>query len=502
MVMHLWPEKLLELWSRLMLRSLLFLGAFCSVGVCTYAQTAGAGGLLFNNITVAQVMDSLTSRYQYHFAYDVNAVNLDSLVSVSIPADNISSWIDSFFSDMGADVSVNQKQVVIGKRPAAFNSDEVIRISGRVLGTVENRPLEMVNIGVEGAPIGTVSNAQGLFQLLLPVQLAGREMVFSSLGFQSWRMTVPHCDTTLMVTLTGSSVQLPEVRVLYKNPQVIMEKVVAHIKANYPGNDYLMTAFFRETIKQDNRYVNVSEAVLEIFKPSYQRDVSEQVRFVHGRKGEVTGSRNLVDFKLVGGPYLFSQLDVVRNCDFLPAENSLYKYTFNGVDHIFDRYVYRIGFKPVNSSEDLMYTGEFLIDSDSFAVVSAHFELTPASVRKSRNYLIKRDARRFKTRPFYARYRVSYRPLNGQWVLSGVKGEVSMKVVDRSRRERSVFSTVSEMVVSDMMVWNGGRPFKNAETIGASDVLAEQLGAFDASFWQNYNVILPDDDLRNVFRDP
>ena len=501
MVMYLWSEKLFEFWIRPVLRIFIFLWGFCCVAVCAEAQADGTR-LQFNNVTVAQVMDSLTSRYQYHFAYDVNAVNFDSLVSVSIPVEKISFWIDSFFSDLGAYVSVSQKQVIIGKRPAVFNSEEVIRVSGKVLALGENKPLEMVNIGVEGAPIGTVSNTQGLFQLLLPVQLAGREMVFSSLGFNSWRITVPRSDTTLVVTLTGSSIQLPEVRVLYRNPRGIMEKVVANLKTNYPGNNFLMTAFFRETIKQDNRYVDVSEAVLEIFKPSYQRDVSEQVRFVHGRKGVATGSRDLVHFKLVGGPYLFSQLDVVRNRNFLPDNNSLYKYTFNGVDNIFDRCVYRIGFKPVNSSGDLMYTGEFLIDPKSFAVVSAHFELTPASVRKSRNYLIKRDARRFKTRPFYARYRVSYRPLNGQWVLSGVKGEVSMKVVDRSRRERSVFSTVSEMVVSDMMVWNGGRPFKNAETVGASDVLAEQLGDFDASFWKNYNIILPDDDLRNVFQKP
>ncbi|MGQ1946981.1 carboxypeptidase-like regulatory domain-containing protein [Geofilum sp. OHC36d9] len=501
MAMHQWSEKLLELWNRFILRIFIFIGIFGGMGVCVNGQTAGTG-FRFDNITVAQVMDSLTSRYQYHFAYDVNAINLDSLVFVSIPADNVSSWIESFFSDMGTDVSVSHKQVVIGKRSAVFNTDQVIRISGRVIGLGENRPLEMVNIGVEGAPIGTVSNTQGLFQLLLPVPLAGRDMIFSSLGFQSWRIKVPHSDTTLVVKLTESSIQLPEVRVLYKNPKVIMEKVVAHITTNYPGNNYLMTAFFRETIKQDSRYVDVSEAVLEIFKPSYQHDASEQVRFIHGRKGVVTGSRDLVHFKLVGGPYLFSQLDVVRNRNFLPNNNSVYKYTFNGVDHIFDRYVYRIGFKPIDSSGDLMYTGEFLIDSESFAVVSAHFELTPASVRKSRDYLIKRDARRFKTRPFYARYRVSYRPLNGQWVLSGVKGEVSMKVVDRSRRERTVFSTVSEMVVSDMMVWNGRRPFKNAETVGASDVLAEQLGAFDASFWENYNIILPNDDLRNVFRTP
>ena len=61
------------------------------------------------------------------------------------------------------------------------------------------------------------------------------------------------------------------------------------------------------------------------------------------------------------------------------------------------------------------------IDTVSLGMVSIDFKMTEPSLKRSRSMLIKRDAKRFKTKPYYARYLVQYRPWNGIWVLSNVK---------------------------------------------------------------------------------
>jgi hypothetical protein len=113
--------------------------------------------------------------------------------------------------------------------------------------------------------------------------------------------------------------------------------------------------------------------------------------------------------------------------------------------------------------------------------------------------LIKRDARRFKTTPYFARYQVDYRPWGNLWVLNRVRGEVSLQIIDKARRKRSDFQTVSEMVVSDFIPCESRPRLRWEETFKADYVLSDRIGSFDPDFWKNYNIIRPDDALEKVF---
>lgn len=452
-------------------------------------------------IPLGVLMDSLSRRFNLDFAYDAGVVNADSLVQMVMPDSLDNQWVSGLFGREGVEVRFLGNQVIIRKSQQALDDKNILIISGRVLEGEGNGPLPMVNVGVEGQPVGTTTNDQGHFLFKVPDRMAGMSMVFSYLGFASSRIEIPARDTSITVYLRESAVRLPEVQVFYRDPDQIVRAARSAVEVNYPVQPYLLTAFFRETIQQDKRFVDVSEAVVEILKPSYADvfDV-ERVRFVKGRKGRETSEIDVVQFKLAGGPYHFSQLDVIRQGDFLPNEKgeSAYKYSFVGVDIIYDRVVYRIGFKPYNDVQELFYEGEMRIEAESLALVSIDFQLTQASIRRSRSFLIKRDARRFRTRPFYARYKVDYRPWNDGWVLSKVRGEVSLKVYDRSKRERSVFDTVSEMLVTDFEVASERHPIPWSETYRSDYVLSDHLGEFDPDFWKYYNVIQPDEALEKV----
>jgi hypothetical protein len=453
------------------------------------------------SLRLGVLMDTLSHRFNLDFAYDAGVVNSDSLVHVVVPDSLDNQWVSSLFDQDGVEVSFMGNQVIIRKQAGKLADKNILFISGKVVGGASNDPLYMVNVGVEGQSVGTTTNDLGQFSFKVPDSMAGMSMVFSYLGFVSSRIEIPAKDTAVIIHLKEYAVRLPEVQVLYRDPNQIVRAVKSAVEANYPLQPYLMTAFFRETIQQDERFVDVSEAVVEILKPSYSdRYDVERVRFVKGRKGKESREMDVVQFKLAGGPYHFSQLDVMRNGDFLPNEvgESAYKYTFDGVDIIYDRLVYRVGFKPYNDTNELFYEGEMRIEAETMAMVSIDFQLTPASIRRSRSFLIKRDARRFRTRPFYAKYKVEYRPWKNGWVLSNVRGEVSVRIYDRSKRERSVFDTVSEMLVTDFSVAGQRHPIPWSETYKSDYVLSDHLGEFDPDFWEHYNVIQADEALEKV----
>ncbi len=452
-------------------------------------------------IRLGALLDTLGVRFSLDFAYDAGVVNTDSVLQTVIPDSLDKQWVSGLFDHGGVEVSFLGQQVIIRKQQGKIPKKNILLISGQVVDGASGEPLPMVNVGVEGQPVGTTTNDLGQFSFKVPDRFAGMPMVFSFLGFASSRIIIPEKDTAVVIHLREYAVRLPEVQVHYRDPNQIVRAVRSAVKDNYLLQPYLMTAFFRETIQQDKRFVDVSEAVIEILKPSYSDSHdTERVRFVKGRKGRETNEMDVVQFKLSGGPYHFSQLDVMRQGNFLPNENghSDYKYSFDGVDIIYDRLVYRVGFKPYNDTHELFYEGEMRIEAESMALVNIDFQLTPASIRRSRSYLIKRDARRFRTRPFHAKYKVEYRPWKDGWVLSKVRGEVSLRVYDRSKRERSVFDTVSEMLVTDFSMANKRQSIPWSETYRSDYVLSDHLGEFDPDFWKYYNVIQPDEALEKV----
>jgi hypothetical protein len=454
----------------------------------------------YDNISVAAFFDSLSVRYDIAFSYDASLIAGDSIVDVRADSVYLDQWLKRTFHQEELEIHQMDRQIIISSEPARVDVGS-IHIRGVVVDSASQEPMDMVNIGIAGKSLGTASNRQGKFGFFLPAEYAGEKLVFSSLGYRRDSLIIPASDTTVVVSLSETSVHLPEVLVKLVKPEEIMREVVRRKKENYAENPLILTAFFRETIQQDKKYVDVSEAVVEIFKPPYFQEYAlERVRFVKGRKGQYSGDMEMIDFKLQGGPFLFSRVDIVRQGGFLPDEagNSVYQYSFRRMDYDHGRTVFVIGFEPQNDTGELLYEGEIVVDEASFAIVSASFQMTGKTIRKSREYLIRRDSRRFRTKPSFARYRIDYRPWNDKWILNSVRGEVNMKVIDRKENIRTVFNTVSELLITDLR--DGERKeFRWSDAFRADYILSDQIESYDDDFWSRYNIISPDDSVEKIF---
>ncbi len=455
--------------------------------------------LRFDNIKLAAFIDSITAKSEIDIAYDVNAIPVDSVISVDFSRIHPFEAIKQVLSSNEVLVTFLNNQIIIGKA-LKTERDAYLRLKGRVIDKVEGSPLPMVNITVKNKVLGTITNSNGDFEFVIPNQLNKDTLAFSFLGYDNHFIPVESIDSVLLVRLTSHDIHLPEIEVKYQEVNEILFNVLENKKQNYWNEQSLLTGFFRESILQDAEYVQVSEAIIEISKPDYGKASSmERARFIKGRKQDDLQKMENVDFKLEGGPFQFSRIDIARYLDFFPKEESLYKYEYDGIDFRGDDVLYKVKFKPIDDNGDLLYEGTFFIHSKSYAIVHVDFSLTKRAIRYSRKALIKKTSGKVKARPKYADYSIDYRFVNDKWILNKVTGVIIINIVDKRQKINSDFRAISELLISNCIAYKGDR-FKWSESFKESYVLADEIEETDIEFWGNYNIIKPNEAIEKVFK--
>jgi len=307
----------------------------------------------------------------------------------------------------------------------------------------------------------------------------------------------------LNIFLDPVEIQLKEVLVSAANPMQVMDKLVENIYENYPTNTQLMTSFYREVLKQDKEYINVSEAVMDILKAPYSNPFrQDQIRYLKGRKSpDVQSSFQLVDFKMQGGPYYITKLDVIKTMDsFIDKEfREYYSYRVENVIDYVNRPTYVVHFEPDGKFDYLTYEGELYIDRETFALVHAEFSLSRSGKKSARRSLIKKKPRGFNVRPIDLDYTVTYKRHHDKWYLNSAQTSVKFHVKSRQDKINSVFHSVSDLLITNYRETNLRR-FKRDESFDSSLIFSEIITSYDEDFWGNYNVIKPSEDLRNALK--
>ena len=469
----------------------------CSFGVFSQSNHPNLT-LSYQKIKLSDLIDTIRIKGGLKISYDVNIIPVDSVLSIDVTDEPSGNILKQILNLPGIEVIVEDNQAVIRSKT---QTESKLIITGKV-EDLRAQPLPLVNISLKNRPVGTVTNNTGEFILTLPVNYRNDTLCFSCLGYKTWSIPVTSVDSALMVRLDETSISLPEILIRYKNADDIIDLFKTRQEENYCENRSLITAFFREAVKEDGEYVNVAEAVIEIVKFPYNKPYKlEYAKFVKGRKYRDVENMKDVKFRLEGGPFYFSRIDVARYMDFLPQDDSppKYKYKLEGLDYEYDRMVFLVSFEPIDDNGELLYKGILRIDTESYALISAEFELSKKSLKESRKYFIKKESGRIKAKPVYARYHINYRPYQGIWLLNKVKGEMKVRINNRNKNKKHTFIAVSEMLMSDYEN-TGNTRLKPSEQFKANYILTEQIKEYDPEFWKNYNVIKPDEDIENVFK--
>lgn len=460
--------------------------------------------------TIEAVLDKIAAKAQVFFSYDPSVLSVEKKIDASITDKSIREILDVLL-DSKFTYHILGKQIVITV-PGSQSEETVtendhpgktINFRGKVIDRDEKQPLPFSSISVYQRSIGTISNSDGDFELKIPPALINDSVVVSCLGYKQFHLAIRNISTeAVTILLQPTTFQLREIKVIYISPQDILRRMVSKISLNYPRDPEVMTSFYREVLQQDKNYIDVAEAVMDIRKAAYDNAFAEdKVKLIKGRKSIDVKPFQMVDFKIQGGPYYITKLDVVKTLDsFLDPEfSAFYKYSLDEIVEFDNRSTYVIRFKPTEKLDNPIYQGILWIDMSSFALVQAEFELSRSGLKFAQASLIKKKPKDFFVRPLQVHYLVKYRRSEEKWHLSNAQASINFRVKSKSDKINSVFHSTSELLITDFKP-DDGTHFKRNEIFNPKDIFTEMITNVDERFWGDYNIIKPSEDLREALK--
>jgi len=142
--------------------------------------------------------------------------------------------------------------------------------------------------------------------------------------------------------------------------------------------------------------------------------------------------------------------------------------------------------------------GNVYIDSENLAFTGIDFNLNIDDPEMVSQMFIRKKPAGMKVEVQDANYMTQYRQVDDTWYLKYVRLEARFKCNWKKKLFNSVYTTMTEMAVTDMDLENV-KKFKYKEAEKMSDILAEQVHQFeDPDFWGEYNIIKPDESIEEA----
>lgn len=381
-------------------------------------------------------------------------------------------------------------------------------VSGVVRDKENRKKLENVAVSLVGTPIGTVTNAEGVFSLKIPHMDTIPQLELSHIGYMNARFSASAPEgsnnmhaTILMIPI---ALQLNEVVAYGNSARRIVEEALERIPKNYPSGESMTSAFYRETVQKGHRYISISEAMLDVYKTSYRQRTTDRdkVQIDKARRLLSQKQSDTLGVKVVGGPNLPLFMDVVKNAYALFDEETLDYYSFVQEPSVFidDRLQYVISFRPRVKLDYALYVGRVFIDREHLAFTRAEFELDLSDRERAIAAILYKKPLGLRFRPQKVSFLITYRQHDGVTCLNYICNEMCFKCDWKRRLFSSSYVARSEMVAVD-------REEHPERVIARRDAFKPYQVFYDIvkeywseDFWKDYNIIEPTESLEDAVK--
>jgi len=385
----------------------------------------------------------------------------------------------------------------------AQDTEDYYSISGVVKDARSRRAVWNVNVSAKGTNVGTITNEDGEFTLKLLESLPVTEIELSCVGFINAKISISKdMEQNQTFYITPQAFLLSEVEVFsWRNPRDLVELAMDKVDLNYSTRPNLLTGFYRETIQKRRNYIHISEAVIQVYKSSYQQNVNyDRVQVLKGRKLVSPKKSDTLDVKFLGGPNMPVYLDIVKNPDVVLSKEYLqcYAYRMGETTTINDRLQFVVHFQPIVTLEYPLYEGTLYIDRETYAFTRAEFSMDMSNRLKVTDAILKAKPFGLRFTPEEVTYVITYKQLNDKTYLNYIRNEVRFKCDWRRRLFATNYAIVNETVITDNDEGITTRiPARDAFSMNKS--LSQEVAAYyDEDFWGAYNIIEPTESLENA----
>lgn len=457
------------------------------------------------------LLEKISRENNLFFSYDASLINTEKKVTIHSEKRTVEDILKEIFKNdelqfIGKNnhviISAKEYMTLAPLKTDSFNIPTFLVLKGRVVDNSNHDPLSYVSISLLNCPVGTITNSDGNFILKLSPEYRNDTIMISHLGYARQKRAVSSFTEEQMIRLQSVSIKIREIKVKAISVEEVLDNFRKNIYTNYAQENQLFTGFYRETVRQDEEYISISEAVLEILKTAYSSTFrDDKVHLLKARHSPDVNPLHWVNFKMQGGPYTITMLDVVKKMEtFLDPEYELfYRYSISNVIWYRNHPAFVVKFRPARDIDFPCFVGEMYIDRESYALMFARFSLDNFGLNIAEETMIKKKPKGFKVKPQYVNYMVDFCEQEDKWYLHTAQASVAFRVKSPQDRINAVYYSVSDLLITDRKNTDLKRfPVKELFTI--NDIFAEIAVNYDEKFWENYNIIKPDEDLEKAIR--
>ncbi len=462
-------------------------------------------------VTVNEALLQISKKINYYFTFDQKTFDENKIISITVKNETLKTCLDRILNNPELYYTVIDNHIIINKKDlialtevlANDTSIKIIKLQGIIIDEENGQGLAYATVGVQNYDIGTITNAQGVFILKVPKRLINENICVSYIGYLNTCIPIEKLyGENVNIVLQRSYISVQEVIIRSTDPKMIIRAANKNIVTNYSTKPVYLTTFYRESVKQKDKLMFFSEAVLKLYKSSYANsNERDQVQVLRSRNFRDLSNTDTVRLKLKSGLDASSSLDFVNNkIDFLDEESfQFYNYKMVDIITYNDHPAYVIEFEQKKSVQEALYTGRIYVDIDKLAYIGAEFSINPLKISKVHSRFVVKKERRLRLRVKQVNYRVSYHDINGKYYLRHVKGELQMKVKKKRKLFATTFTASFEMAVSGIDTLNVHR-FKRKETDKQNTIFVDDIREYDNAFWEDYNFIKPDDNWQEAVK--
>ncbi|MDR0347964.1 MAG: carboxypeptidase-like regulatory domain-containing protein [Tannerella sp.] len=463
--------------------------------------------------TVYEFLRDISDQSGYLFIYDSQVINNDRKIKIPkgkymlrdaiylitgnerLQIDLIDEYILLRMPEMGIKTEASKGQKI---NPETAD----LRIKGKLFDQDTGNPVLFASISILNGSIGTVTNQEGEFQLTVPDSLRFSKIRCSHIGYESREVDLSLLEGNhIDLAMKPQVIPLQEIVIRAVSPMQVLSDMLNHRTVNYTSDPVYLTSFYREGIEYRRRNIDLTESVLQVYKTGYKnRAVEDQVKLIKKRRITDRQAADTIFPKMRSGINSCLVLDIIKELpEFMdPVEGTSYMYAHTGMNVIDGRLVDVIFFQQKDYVKEPMYKGEFFIEVESKALVEVRFEINPELVRKATNMFIDKKSAGLQMDLQQARYIVSYKPVeDGFYCISHVRGDIEFKI----RRKKRLFSAPLhfwfEMVTCKVDAGHA-KPFARNERLSPTRIFAETRHEYDKTFWDHFNIILPEEKLKDA----
>ncbi len=402
-----------------------------------------------------------------------------------------------------------------------------INIQLTITDSLTKESLPFATVYLKNAGIGTTSNVDGKAELKLDTEKNKDTLICSYLGYQTKEFFIDLNKTThLDILLSSSTNNLKEVVVTYKKPLTsnkILKNCIKNTEKNYSNIPINIKGLYRETLKENDKYIYLNEAVVNIHYTKYPQNKldrkiwrdyyyddtyafefegssfrefpthfntkEDKVKLIEARTSD-NWSRFNVDRPIAGGPLSLTSKDFIKyRYDFLnPNVFNKYTYIKKENQYVNNHSCYVLHFYPNKANRKMVfdyarkqkrsiYVGKLYIDIETFAVVKMEYQLAKdVDFGFYRNHVYLDDITT-----------IDYQKKESTWYLKKIKRTKTKPLKPKTSLNNVLYETNQELIITEIVTdsvvqFNEDEIWKHTRltTLRNKDLL------YNPDFWKEY----------------